>query len=187
MADLMNLKKDRQVTLNHMITPTLMPQVSDARITIQTFNAPAAPILPGTIPAPEISFRMKLPENNAPSANKIIIDEKITKEDKAGNQASRIRHVLEEAFFAELEKQFQQPGLGLESRHHRKLRLAILSSRENQQLARQDEAAKVAAISSSLADLHKRYANFQSKLAEKMKAVDFFLGKWTKISLNFVG
>lgn len=39
----------------------MVPQITDPRIIVQTFNAPNAPILPSTFPKPKINLKVNLP------------------------------------------------------------------------------------------------------------------------------
>ena len=38
--------------LHDTVFPTMVPQVTDPRIIVQTFNAPDSPIFPSTLPKP---------------------------------------------------------------------------------------------------------------------------------------
>lgn len=47
---LKKLLANQEMLVHNMIAPTFVPQISDPRITVQTFNAPVNPILPGVLP-----------------------------------------------------------------------------------------------------------------------------------------
>jgi hypothetical protein len=53
-------------SLNNNVIPTLMPQISDPKIIVQTFNAPNSPILPNSLPQPKVELNLHLPKQNAP-------------------------------------------------------------------------------------------------------------------------
>lgn len=183
----MNLKKDRQTTLNHMITPILMPQISDPRITIQTFNSPASPILPGVIPTPQVNFSLKLPENKNKDANKIVVDETIIRENNPLSQKETMKKQIENAFLEALEKDFNSPILddAVGHKHTKPLSIAVMSSVTQRKLDQLEETGKMQSIVNSLTELQHNYLKYQSELNSKMTNLDFGLKKWTTISLNF--
>ena len=68
--------------LNPLLMPMMMPQISDPRIEIQTFNAPNAPFMPDVLPKPIVDIDVKLPDQTYQSRKPIlethsVIDESI--------------------------------------------------------------------------------------------------------------
>ena len=59
---ILKLIKGAKAYMNPVIMPTLMPQVSDPRITIQTFNPPSNEILPPNLGPRVLNFNVKMPE-----------------------------------------------------------------------------------------------------------------------------
>ena len=53
-------------SINNNVIPALIPQISDPKIIVQTFNAPNAPILPNSLPQPKVELNVHLPKPNAP-------------------------------------------------------------------------------------------------------------------------
>ena len=48
--------------LNAVVLPALMPQISDPRIIIQSFNPPQDTIIPPNLNPPGMKFNIRLPE-----------------------------------------------------------------------------------------------------------------------------
>ena len=48
--------------------PTFIPQITDPKIIVQTFNAPNSPILPNTFPKPKVTLDVNLPAPVKPAA-----------------------------------------------------------------------------------------------------------------------
>ena len=48
--------------LNAVVLPALMPQISDPRIIIQSFNPPQDTIIPPNLTPPGMKFNIRLPE-----------------------------------------------------------------------------------------------------------------------------
>lgn len=61
--------------INNMIAPTFIPQISDPRINIQTFNAPNNPILPNVLPVPHSQMTIKMPDNEIKTKDVYLIDD----------------------------------------------------------------------------------------------------------------
>jgi hypothetical protein len=49
-------------TLNAVVLPALMPQISDPRIIIQSFNPPQEMLVPPNLTPPGMKFNIRLPE-----------------------------------------------------------------------------------------------------------------------------
>jgi hypothetical protein len=59
---ILDLIKGAKGYLNPLLMPTLMPQVSDPRITIQTFNPPNNAVLPPDLGPKMLNFDIKMPD-----------------------------------------------------------------------------------------------------------------------------
>ena len=59
---LLDLIKGAKGFLNPLLMPTLIPQVSDPRITIQTFNPPNNAVLPPDLGPKKLNFEINMPD-----------------------------------------------------------------------------------------------------------------------------
>ena len=79
---ILDLIKGAKGYLNPLLMPTLMPQVSDPRITIQTFNPPNNAVLPPDLGPKALNFDIKMPDIYA-SGPDIVRHDVFIKEDLA--------------------------------------------------------------------------------------------------------
>lgn len=79
---ILDLIKGAKGYLNPLLMPTLMPQVSDPRITIQTFNPPNNAVLPPDLGPKALNFDIKMPDIYA-SGPDIVRHDVFIKEDVA--------------------------------------------------------------------------------------------------------
>lgn len=92
---ILDLIKGAKGFLNPLLMPTLMPQVSDPRITIQTFNPPNNAVLPPDLGPKALNFDIKMPDIYT-SGPDVIHNEMFVKEDMAKSMAAltRIRRLV---------------------------------------------------------------------------------------------
>jgi hypothetical protein len=82
MAQLLDLIKGAKGFLNPLLMPTMIPQVSDPRITIQTFNPPNNAVLPPNLGPKVMDFNVNMPDIYTTSPDLVHNDFSI-KEDMA--------------------------------------------------------------------------------------------------------
>lgn len=92
------------------VFPTMVPQITDPRIVVQTFNAPDSPIFPSTLPKPQMELNIDLPAPiKEPTPIKIIKKSKEFSE-KARNVNDVIEDDVEQAFLSALDEGDQIQG-----------------------------------------------------------------------------
>lgn len=167
--------------------PVAIPQVTDPRITIQTFNAPTPPILPGVLPVPKVHLDITLPKQNNPKANTVIIDNEVVKEDSGKGFKNELKDTIESAFLKALEDDYSSPKLHNLAKHKRKIvKVNVLDSPVERLLNRVSEQKKVSQVTGFLHKIKEEYDSFQDQVQTKMKYLDYLLSKWTQRKLSFI-
>lgn len=76
-----------ETLMENKVMPTMIPQINDPRIIVQTFNSPISPILPGTLPDPKLNLNVSLPsQTKAPPRDIIIEEHKLSKKYRKMNK-----------------------------------------------------------------------------------------------------
>jgi hypothetical protein len=167
--------------------PVAIPQVTDPRITIQTFNAPTPPILPGVLPTPKIHLDINLPKQNNPKSNTVIIDNEVIKEDSGKGFRNELKDTIESAFLKALEDDYNSPSLKNLAKHKRKIvKVNVLDSPVERLMNQLSEEKKVSQVTGFLHKIKEEYDAFQDQVQSKMKYLDYLLGKWDQRKLNFI-
>jgi len=169
------------------IMPVAIPQVTDPRITIQTFNAPTPPILPGVLPVPKVHLDIDLPKQNNPKANQVYIDNEVVKEDSGQGFRNELKDAVESAFLKALEDDYNQPKLHNLARHKRKIvKVNVLDSPIERLLNNVDEEKKASEVVGFLRKIKEEYSSFEDQVQTKMKYLGYLLSKWNQRKLSFI-
>jgi hypothetical protein len=180
-------KKDRHNSLISEIMPISIPQITDPRITLQTFNAPTPPILPGVLPVPEVHMDITLPKQNNPKASQVIIDNEIIKEDHGRGFRNELKSTIESAFFEALEDDWRSPKLENLARKKPKLmKVNIIETPAERLLFSIKASEKSSRLKSHLQKLSDQYEEFDEQVQSKMKNLEFLISKFSQRKLDII-
>lgn len=177
------LMQEPNYHLKPLMMPLMMPQISDARINIQTFNPPPAPLVPGVLPNPHFKYDMMVPEKTLTT----VVDRRWRdvnlKMDRADSREARkmIKRSLERALEKYNGVKVLRNGDPVEN-----VRLNTFSSDTERQLGERRASQKLDKILRKLEGVADRYRGFQLEVSRKMDFLKFLTGKYGEMALQIV-
>ena len=177
------------------LMPTLMPQISDPRIIIQTFNAPNAPILPSVLPKPKVDLNVVLPKQHiAPKPDIIILDQESKNEKLEREAERRAQKILEKNLLRAMKRNVgfnrkyrNRKGVDVDIGHIKeKNKLNVMATLGQRFLHSVEARNKVKRIELKMSELSNSYRFFKRRLASKMKALGFLLAKWKQKNVSVI-
>ena len=171
--------------MNDLILPVSIPQISDARINVQTFNPPPKPLLPGMLPTEKYMYHIKVPENEEKP------DEEIHYHHKRnlnlilpGTFDKKLNNIVQEAFDEAFKKHIgNHPEDNISSRQ---FNVNILESDGERKMKDEMVHQKIKNVVSRIAVLNQKYAGFQNEVQSKVASLDDKIRRVSKINLNYI-
>jgi hypothetical protein len=176
---LLDFMTEPRYDLLPLIMPTSIPQVSDARITVQTFNPPPMPLEPGMVPAADYQFKVKLPE--------IKHQNKRTKEVNltiGGKFTEVMKNVVAGAFNRALKKH-DNAHLG-NIDHPNDYIINVFEDNTERYLDSISINARIARIANKIKHLREQHEEFGSQIQDKIRFLDVLLSKLQKTKLDYI-
>lgn len=172
----------------------MMPQISDPRIEVDTFNAPNAPILPNVLPRPKIEVNLKMPSESVPSPPIHIVEEKHVMTQENQHLSDILEEDMEEAFLEGLSKKHQlgrnfyykngvKLGLGEKIG---KIQVTLMRSPTDRMLYRLKSERRLEKVLDKIDRIQNEYVLFKTGLDNKLEFLDFIREKWKKYKLNII-
>jgi hypothetical protein len=164
-----------------LIMPMSIPQISDARITVQTFNSPPKPLAPGMLPKQDFKYNINIPERQEhvhPHQKKII------NVVLPGQFDEELRGIVANSFRSALQRHLAtHPGLQIAEDA---FKFNILETPTERTLQTSEIDRRMSGVTQRIAALNKSYRTFQSELAERLQHMGGILGQTEKIKLDFM-
>lgn len=173
------MMKEPRYDLLPLIMPVNMPQVSDARITVQTFNPPPMPLQPGMVPAADYHYNVTIPE--------IKQHRKHTKEINLsyhGKFTDDMKNVMVAALNNALEKH-HQAHLGNVDQPKDYV-INVFETPTDRYLQEVTMKSRVKNILTRIKSLKEDNDVFQQQVTQKMKYLDFLLSKYQQTKLAYI-
>lgn len=173
---------------------SMMPQISDPRIEVDTFNAPNAPILPNVLPRPKLEVNLKMPSETVPAPPIHIIEDKHVMSKTNQHLSDILQNDMEEAFLEGLSKKHQlgrsfyykngvKLGLGEKIG---KINVTLMRSPTDRILYKLKSERKLEKVLDKIDRIQKEYVLFKTGLENKLNFLDFIRNKWRKYKLNII-
>ena len=168
---------------NYNIHPTYMPlsipQISDARITVQTFNPPSMPLTPGMMPKPEYHFNVKIPEQPAPPKHSKAFNVAYT-----GKYDGDMKALMMDAFesaFGKHKKLHSDSNI-----QDQDFLLNVVSSDSEKHVDDIRAKQRMNNIINRVKKMASLNEDFNNQVNNKLKFLDFLLKKYYQIKLNLI-
>lgn len=188
-----NMFMPKASELNPLLMPMMMPQISDPRIEIQTFNAPNAPLMPDVLPKPIIDLDVNLPDQTLQSRPPIIKTETVIDEVKDHQKYNSliVRDLASE--FAEAMRKHDRThrrhymdGVGVNMGGEQPTGRISIALNPEQRIANQMiEMKKFATIERKLRVIGQQYQRFRKTVFSKLESLGFLFEKRRVRNLNF--
>ena len=172
--------------------PTLLPQISDAKILIQNFNAPNSPILPSTLPRPALAVNVQLPPKLAKPAP-IVIDRSVHPSLPESRKMKQ-SFLIEKAFLAALHRFDSEKREFIDANGHLSYpsdafpppRVLTFSSTAEKTLDSIQIRRKIEKINQKISGISELYKSFKTRLTTKMKQLEFLLAHRSQPELGVI-
>jgi hypothetical protein len=162
-----------------LIMPVNAPQVSDARITVQTFNPPSMPLEPGMVPAADYHYNVTIPEIK-----------------KRHRQTKEINLSYHGKFTDEMKSLMVAAlNIALEKHHHAHVGslneskdyvINVFETPTDRYLHEVTLKSRVKNILARIKSLKEDSDVFQQQVSQKMQYLDFLLSKYQQTKLAYI-
>jgi hypothetical protein len=180
-------------SLNNNVIPALIPQISDPKIIVQTFNAPNAPILPNSLPQPKVELNVHLPKPNAPvyKVHTRTIIRRESPEIAAGLQ--EIKQAVEKEFEKVMQKEdpthsrFYFKGMSTYTgRKSPQYRFEVLSNPTDRTLFQIYSQKRVEDILDRVSNLKTNLKIYSEEVDSRLSYLKFLQRKWMRYQYNVI-
>lgn len=170
--------------IHPLIMPMSIPQISDPRITVQTFNPPPKPLAPGMLPKEDFRYRIDVP-NAKPSAVAPKHHVRRTLDVfLPGQFNTEMSDLVEDAFKSALSEHLENhPGLQL---NRDAFKFNIFDTSTERRLKNAESEQRLAALTARVARLNNAYRTFRLQIADRFKNLGNLLKEAEKVRLDFV-
>lgn len=171
-----------------LVMPMSIPQISDARITIQNFNPPPMPLTSGMLPQDKYQYDVKIPENTSKSQISAIQYHTPVQKNMnlimPGSYDKDVQKIIREAFDDAMKKHLaKHQNLNVAGSIYK---LNVFDSPTNRLLNEKDINHRIGKVFERINGLKSNYMQFQKQVDEKMHRLSFLLEKNTSLKLNYI-
>ena len=172
----------------------MVPQISNSRIEVQTFNAPTPPIMPGTLPTPKVDIDMLLPNQTKQALPPTVQTEtKIIQRAGHDKYKKEVMNDLQEEFMRVMRKKnplyrrHYNNGVGYQvgiTPPHTHTNFMLLpEERTALQILQHD---KISSILEKLSSIQNDYNDYRKKLKKKMDTLGLYIDKARQLRMNYI-
>ena len=184
-----NLMMQKTDTIHSVVTvPHFIPQISVPRIMVQHFNPPNAPLLPESIPKPEVQLHVRLPKPFANPDPKDFVDKTNGRDLFMKKSKNELKDTIKQAFLNALmyDDPLRTKYINGERKKLPEYSLSMISSPTKRMELNVKIKNKQNAIEDKIKKLLFSYKLYQEGVKHKLKYLDDVIAKWRQTRLNII-
>lgn len=169
--------------LHPLIMPMSIPQISDARITVQNFNPPPLPLVAGMLPKDEKTYKITIPENHEHD-NSGVHHQKNLNLFLPGKFNNEVKQIVDEAFTEAFKKYVaNHPGAVLPDN---RFKMNVFDTPTERELSKEETSRRIDSVFGRIERLTAEYCRFKGDVEVKVKKLGFLLNDQRRIKLNYI-